>query len=522
VENRQRKRSSGKIRALVVDNNDLNQTGICNILENAGCTVEIVKHGHEGLYSLLHENFDVALFILEANNSIELAFATEAMKICPPFGVIAVINGTNEDALNCAKNVGLQSTLFEHFNLDFVEKILRGKARKKPFEVSTDTLAVNDFQLNHLREMTRIVRKSNSLLEFVREVSASSKILSSAGIVGIISVKGDSPVLILDIRKPIRPSCLTQISDYVRMKYQTFNSLTLPKNMEVRAEGVPCSKDGVKDMGSCVTVPLLINNEIHGLLVLALVPHKEKTASDISRLYQLVNHYFEMFTEFQTAKSLAIRDGLTGLYNWRYLQEGLVHVWEEGKRYQNPVGIVILDIDHFKMINDTYGHLVGDMVLEELAALLHTEARVSDITGRYGGDELMVILPRASREDVITLGNRLLQRVRSHVFCVKDHNFQITISVGASSSEGQEVKDISPSDILFQADQALYSGKNNGRDCICIWHSDLEAGEEFNNAHRETESWSSQRTILFDREKEVSKNSKSVTFYIPPLDKRRK
>ena len=295
VENKQRNGSSRRIRALLVSNMDSNQTDICNILENAGCKVEIIKHGHEGLYLLLHEDFDIALFILDENNTIELTFATEAIKICPPLGVIAVINETNEDALNCAKNVGLQSILFEHFNLDFVEKILRGKARQKPSDVSTETLESNDFQLNLLRDMTRIVRKSNSLLEFVRGVNASSKMLSSAGIAGIISMEEDSPVLMLDIRKPVKTSCLAQISDYVRMKYQAFSGLTLPKNMEVQAEGVPCNKDGMGDIGSCITVPLLVNNKIHSLLVLALIPHQENTASNMYILYHFSLKYLCMY-----------------------------------------------------------------------------------------------------------------------------------------------------------------------------------------------------------------------------------
>jgi diguanylate cyclase (GGDEF)-like protein len=173
---------------------------------------------------------------------------------------------------------------------------------------------------------------------------------------------------------------------------------------------------------------------------------------------------------------LGIRDGLTDLFNRRHMLEQIGYICKMCKRYSLPVGVAIIDVDHFKEVNDQYGHLVGDEVLIELAGLLRRSAtRESDIIGRYGGDELIVILPDAGLEGAWNFGERLLAAVRGHEFCPSTHRLHLTVSIGVTSVPGEDAAKMPCSELVAHADQALYTAKRKGRNCMCAWSGGVDA-----------------------------------------------
>ncbi|MFH1020750.1 MAG: GGDEF domain-containing protein [Pseudomonadota bacterium] len=127
-------------------------------------------------------------------------------------------------------------------------------------------------------------------------------------------------------------------------------------------------------------------------------------------------------------------------------------------------GLIMLDIDHFKRINDTYGHLVGDLVLTELAQRLITALRQDDIVGRYGGEEFLVVLPESSLETTRSLGERLRRTVADNPFACEGHHLSVTISVGISCFERSDAQGFTLA--LAEADKALYLAKNAGRNQV--------------------------------------------------------
>lgn len=167
-------------------------------------------------------------------------------------------------------------------------------------------------------------------------------------------------------------------------------------------------------------------------------------------------------------RNLAIRDPLTSVYNPRQIEEEMNRSWATANRFDQLLSVAIIDVDCFKEINDTHGHLLGDQVLREFAELLRNVARESDIIGRYGGDEFVVVLPQGQLADGRHFGDRLLSAVRAHRFCRPKHNLKITCTIGIADDQHTS-RTKSSQDLLARADQALYAAKNAGRNQLCVW-----------------------------------------------------
>lgn len=165
-------------------------------------------------------------------------------------------------------------------------------------------------------------------------------------------------------------------------------------------------------------------------------------------------------------EKLAITDGLTEVYNHRYLQDFLSKEFERARRYTRPLSFIMIDIDHFKSINDTYGHEIGDLVLKEIAKLLVLSVRETDLVARYGGEEFVIVLPETSKERAFNLAERLRIRVEKTGIHTPKGDICLTISMGISFLNGT---DYPTKDTLIKAaDEALYKAKRNGRNRVEI------------------------------------------------------
>lgn len=169
----------------------------------------------------------------------------------------------------------------------------------------------------------------------------------------------------------------------------------------------------------------------------------------------------------ENLKKLAFRDGLTGLYNHRYFQEVFEREIQKATRFNHPVSLLFLDIDHFKTVNDTYGHPTGDEVLKNVSQLLVKLVRKCDIVARYGGEEFAVILPETGTASAKVLAQRVRRGVEQLLIQYNDLTISVTVSVGLASSGMKETSE-SRSTLISQSDQALYRAKTNGRNRVEI------------------------------------------------------
>lgn len=160
-------------------------------------------------------------------------------------------------------------------------------------------------------------------------------------------------------------------------------------------------------------------------------------------------------------RHLAETDPLTNCFNRRALMEKLEQEMDRAARYATMLTGMMIDIDNFKQINDTHGHLVGDRVLKQLATLLKRELRSVDVVARYGGEEFVVLLPETTSAESRNFAERILRRVATHDFGESGKTVRVTISVGVASYPGERVTDAES--LLRMADSHLYRAKNDGR-----------------------------------------------------------
>ncbi len=166
-------------------------------------------------------------------------------------------------------------------------------------------------------------------------------------------------------------------------------------------------------------------------------------------------------------RELTFRDGLTGLYNHMYFQDFFENEIQKSIRYKTPVSLLLLDIDHFKSINDRYGHPTGDHVLIEASKVLVKLVRHCDIVARYGGEEFAIVLPETGTVGAKVLAQRLRRGIEQQQFQYDKNTITITMSVGISSTDMNSIE-ISRKNLISKSDQALYTAKQEGRNRVVV------------------------------------------------------
>lgn len=169
----------------------------------------------------------------------------------------------------------------------------------------------------------------------------------------------------------------------------------------------------------------------------------------------------ELQQALQKMELLAVTDKLTQLFNRHKIDEVLASEISRSERYKTTFGIILLDIDDFKHINDTFGHHTGDLVIQELAAILSKHVRGSDITGRWGGEEFIIIMPESDKGSVLQLARRLKEVIQDHLF---DNVKHVTASFGTTLYFSHDT----PERFINRVDEALYEAKSSGKNCVCF------------------------------------------------------
>ena len=232
--------------------------------------------------------------------------------------------------------------------------------------------------------------------------------------------------------------------------------------------GKYCIHSGESLSASPFCLPLHVQGEVIGVLHLQSKQQESLDEAKRQLAYIIVEQMGMALSNLKLREALreqSIRDPLTGLYNRRYMEEVLKQQMNRVTRQLRPLGIIMIDIDHFKKYNDTYGHATGDALLRELAQVLQKRVRAEDIACRYGGEEFTLIMPDASLETARQRAEELRHAVRSLRLQGSESDETITLSVGISlyPQHGRTIENV-----LHAADSAMYRAKKEGRDRVMI------------------------------------------------------
>lgn len=219
---------------------------------------------------------------------------------------------------------------------------------------------------------------------------------------------------------------------------------------------------------SLICVPIKINEQILGVIELVNKTTGEPfKKEDLDLLMRLVDHTaiaIERTSLYQKMTELAITDDLTKLFNTRYLNRTIEIEIQRASRYNSSLSLVFMDIDHFKRINDTYGHIIGSKVLVEMGQLLLRNLRTVDIVARYGGDEFVIVLPQTSPKAAAQIAERMRKAVEQNTFLKKEgYALKMTASFGVASYPGSAN---SKEELIKLADEAMYRVKYQTRNAV--------------------------------------------------------
>jgi diguanylate cyclase (GGDEF)-like protein len=196
------------------------------------------------------------------------------------------------------------------------------------------------------------------------------------------------------------------------------------------------------------------------------------------RMLGLQRENLDLVVRNRMLSEVSSRDTLTGLYNRWFVLEKIDSELNRALRHGSPMSLLMLDLDHFKLVNDTWGHAAGDQVLQEIGKLLKESCRVYDVPGRYGGEEFCVVLPETKMNNTTTVAERIRQRLETSTITCGDVSIAVTASIGIAGMESGDSVVLSPADLIERADRALYAAKNRGRNRVELWDSALYAASD--------------------------------------------
>ncbi|MBU1085963.1 MAG: sensor domain-containing diguanylate cyclase [Candidatus Omnitrophica bacterium] len=226
----------------------------------------------------------------------------------------------------------------------------------------------------------------------------------------------------------------------------------------------------LSQLGSLALIPLIMEEEVWGIIVIFC---RESAAANIKNdeaFFLLLVAQASIALGSAIHRGLASIDKLTQLYNRTFLQKRMKEEVEFCNRQLLPLSLMMLDIDHFKTINDTYGHQEGDMVLKKIAQIISKSVRLTDICARYGGEEFVIVLPGIEEiaNDKFSIAEKLRQGVENSDFVVLgDKHIKVTISVGVTVRRYPVDKELEMNELIQRADQLMYKAKKEGRNRVC-------------------------------------------------------
>jgi diguanylate cyclase (GGDEF)-like protein len=210
--------------------------------------------------------------------------------------------------------------------------------------------------------------------------------------------------------------------------------------------------------------------------ILEFVRHADEQGERIRDLEgqvgKLAGENMQLAVRNQLLQEASAHDALTGLYNRPFVIDKIESEINRSLRNGSPMALLMLDIDHFKDVNDTYGHMAGDQVLQVVARLIKECLRVYDIPGRYGGEEFCVLLPDMALPSMPTVAERIRRRLETTTMDVTGASLIVTASIGIAGIDvGTRDPVLSPAALIDRADRALYMAKHEGRNRVAVWDS---------------------------------------------------
>ena len=244
-----------------------------------------------------------------------------------------------------------------------------------------------------------------------------------------------------------------KLSSVIQLKNQTFCGWEQRHHLFELSHSRPITTDSDFMAQNCTFLPIEVEGEVERICILI------EDVTDVC-------HYQTQLNKALNELALSNRiDGLTQAFNRKHWEECLASEFSRARRYKQELALVMLDLDQFKLLNDTYGHQGGDKVLIETTDVINELLRMGDLFGRYGGEEFSVILPNTELTGAHDVAERIRKTIENSVIEYQGKKINVTVSIGIAVMNEYDTR---YEDIISRADIALYKAKNSGRNQVCV------------------------------------------------------
>lgn len=464
-----------KVSILLVEDEKVTRETLKIILEEEeNYRVKVFESGPEAIEAARKGFFNVAILDLRLPGMDGLEVLREIKKILPYICIfIITAYPTIESSIEAMKD-GAYDYILKPYDINQIKFIIRRGLEKQKLVLENKKLLENlQIEKEKLGRILQIGKRMSAILKLddlvnfiihkVTELVGAEKgsvmlIDEHTGELVIKSAKGlDGSIIektrvklgemiagwVAEVGEPLLIEDIETDSRFRRKnrpQYKSKSFLILPLKSKDKAMGVINVSDKISPPANIFTK--------EDLKILSVIIHQAAIAIENSKLYEKIN-------------SLSITDGLTELFNHRYFQEHLSIEIERAKRYSHPLSLIMLDIDLFKQVNDSYGHIVGDFILRQIALIIKEKVRKVDIPCRYGGEEFAIILPEIDGHGAFTVAERMRKAVEDYIFKRDPEEEKIKLTISAGVAEYQ--RNLNKEELIKIVDGALYQAKETGR-----------------------------------------------------------
>lgn len=330
-----------------------------------------------------------------------------------------------------------------------------------------DNLEKMVFDLQNLLEIALSLSSNlefDSLVESILYICIGQMIVDKAAIFLNSNLENDELTLYMSRGYTLEPD-LKIVSKSVLIDYLYSNCgiIDSEKARDLMLSD-PLTKDTYEKLTPEIVIPLKSKNSINGLIFLSQkIMENSYTQQDFQFLEKMAK-FASIAVENSRLYRMATLDRMTGLYVHHYFQERLIEEIKRSERTGTPLTLLMADLDHFKNINDTYGHQQGDIILKGTASIIHQNIRGFDIASRYGGEEFAIILTETDSETAETIAERLRTKIENAFYKNDKNTINVTISIGLAQYDHKTDKN--GIDLIKRSDTALYSAKAQGRNRV--------------------------------------------------------
>ncbi len=473
------------MKILIADDSPFILSVLSEFLKSNGFEVETAENGIEAVQKAFNFYPDVIILdvMMPFMTGYQVARMLKTEKLTKEIPIILLTSKSDAADKFWGHLVGADYYVVKDENLEILmEHLLKIVSTIKPIDKKQFTkkdyspldivAKVNELLDKKLYELTIL----NEIGKFVGDIADLDKIVEK--VMSFLSKILEYSVILIMIKEENAVEIISNVSkefsfnEYDRVKKEVLTNLA--KNFDRKTFLIKekiYGEENLKneDLSSYkeITIEKIkTEGKNEGLIAFLSLKDKKFSTGEKSLLSSISNYTFLIIYSgilYQRVKDLSIRDSLTGLYNHGFIIKTLERAFKVADRYKKPLSIIMGDIDKFKSINDNFGHLSGDFVIEKISSILLESIRDIDYVGRYGGEEFLIILPETSKKGAINVAERIRKKIEDTEFNIISPPLRVTISFGVASLE-DGIK--TSTNLLKKADEALYRAKEKGRNRV--------------------------------------------------------